>query len=111
MYFSVTKLIVAVGLAVGPAIAFSGDMTWYHAGLGSCGQVNADSDAVVALSTSQPGHCGQMINIHYNGKTAQAKVVDSCPGCASGSIDASPSVFSKLADLDAGRVHVDWSFA
>lgn len=45
-----------------------------------------------------------------NGKTAIAEVVDKCWGCASGSIDVSPTVFSQLEDLSAGRVQVSWDF-
>lgn len=84
---SLTKLIIALSLAVGPAVAFSGDMTYYSPGLGSCGGTNGDNDAVVALSASQSGYCGKSIKIHYSGKTATAKVVDKCPGCGSGSIE------------------------
>ncbi|KAI1119570.1 riboflavine-aldehyde-forming enzyme [Nemania sp. NC0429] len=107
---SLMKLIIALGLAVGPAIAFSGDMTWYYPGLGSCGQTNGNNDAVVALSASQSGYCGKSIRIHYKGKTTTAKVVDKCPGCASGSIDVSPVVFDQLANRDQGRVPVTWEF-
>ncbi|KAI1126205.1 RlpA-like double-psi beta-barrel-protein domain-containing protein-containing protein [Nemania abortiva] len=105
-----TKLIIALGLAVGPTLAFSGDMTYFDPGLGSCGWTNTNNDAIVALSESQPGNCGKNIRIHYNGKTTTAKVVDACPGCGSGSIDVSRSVFGKLADLDKGRVKVTWEF-
>ncbi|KAI0477984.1 RlpA-like double-psi beta-barrel-protein domain-containing protein-containing protein [Xylaria cf. heliscus] len=97
-------------MAVGPAIAFSGDMTYYNPGLGSCGWTNGDGDAVVALSPSKSGNCGKSIRVHYNGKTATAKVVDKCPGCSDQSIDVSPTVFSQLANLDQGRVQVTWEF-
>ncbi|KAJ8122880.1 hypothetical protein O1611_g9729 [Lasiodiplodia mahajangana] len=87
MHFSLAKLAIILGLTAGSAIAFSGDMTYYYPGLGSCGETNGNGDAVVALSESQPGNCNRNIKIHYNGKVATAKVVDACPGCSSGSID------------------------
>jgi len=65
----------------------------------------------VALSPSQyNGNCGKRITIHKDGKTAHAKVVDKCPGCASGAIDVSSSVFKTIADLSVGRTSVSWSF-
>ncbi|KAI0427198.1 riboflavine-aldehyde-forming enzyme [Xylaria sp. FL1042] len=109
---SLTKLVIALSVAIGPALANSGDMTYYNPGLGFCGWTNGDNDAVVALSPGEVnGKCGKMINIHYNGKTASAKVVDKCPGCGAGSIDVSPTVFRALANLDLGRVHVTWEYA
>ncbi|KAI1433161.1 riboflavine-aldehyde-forming enzyme [Xylaria sp. CBS 124048] len=110
--FSLTQIIVALTLAVGPAFAgsaASGDMTYFNPGLGSCGQTNGPNDAIVAMSPADVvGKCGKSIKINYQGKTATAKVVDTCPSCATGSIDVSPSVFSSLAPLDLGRVKVTW---
>ncbi|KAI1338887.1 RlpA-like double-psi beta-barrel-protein domain-containing protein-containing protein [Xylariaceae sp. FL0016] len=118
MLSSPAKIILALGLTLGQAAAkgkhaaFSGDMTFYTPGLGSCGVTNSASDHVVALSTSQiSGNCGKSINIHYNGKTASAKVEDTCAGCKSGDVDVSPAVFDSLADPDQGRVQVTWEFA
>ncbi|CAJ2510437.1 Uu.00g051400.m01.CDS01 [Anthostomella pinea] len=77
--------------------------------LGACGGTNGAGDFIVALSQSQyNGNCGKSIKITYQGKTAVAKVVGLCPGCGSGSIDASPAVFNSLANPDLGRIHVDW---
>ncbi|CAJ2514109.1 Uu.00g022280.m01.CDS01 [Anthostomella pinea] len=91
--------------------AYSGDMTFFTPGLGACGQTNGAGDFIVALSQAQyNGNCGRSIKVTYQGKTAVAKVVDLCPGCGSGSIDASPAVFNSLAYPDLGRVHVDWVF-
>ena len=35
---------------IGLATAYSGDLTYYAAGVGSCGTTSTDNDAVVALS-------------------------------------------------------------
>ncbi|KAI1185559.1 RlpA-like double-psi beta-barrel-protein domain-containing protein-containing protein [Nemania serpens] len=107
---SILKLVITIGLTIGSALAFSGDMTYYNPGLGACGQTNGDGDAVVALSASQSGFCGKSIRIHYKDKSTTAKVVDKCPGCGYGSIDVSSTVFDKLANRDLGRVLVTWEF-
>ncbi|KAI1098315.1 RlpA-like double-psi beta-barrel-protein domain-containing protein-containing protein [Jackrogersella minutella] len=109
--YSVTKAIITLAALAAPSIAFSGDMTYYAPGLGSCGQTNSESDAVVAMSPNQNGNCGKQIIISYGGKTATATVADLCPGCAGDSIDVSPVVFEQLADLAAGRVQVTWQWA
>ncbi|KAI2601882.1 RlpA-like double-psi beta-barrel-protein domain-containing protein-containing protein [Hypoxylon sp. NC1633] len=109
--YSITKIAFALGLFIVPSIAYSGDMTYYSPGLGACGQTNTENDDVVAMSPNQYGHCGKTINIHYDGKTASAKIVDKCPGCTGDGIDVSPKVFKKLADLSKGRVSVTWEYA
>lgn len=95
-------------------------MTYYTPGTGACGDINSESDHVVALSPGQYGSCGnpndcpncdRTVKIHYGGKTATATVKDKCPGCSGDSIDVSPAVFKELASLDKGRVQVTWEFA
>ncbi|XXG99453.1 hypothetical protein Hte_005792 [Hypoxylon texense] len=108
---SITKIIVALGVMVAPVFCHSGDMTYYTPGLGACGETNTESDAVVAMSPAQYGHCGKTIKIHYNGKTGSAKIVDKCPGCGGDGIDVSPKVFKEFADLSVGRVAVTWEYA
>jgi hypothetical protein len=97
-------------------VSGTGDLTYYElsAGLTSCGGSYTDSDAVVALSYPDMNNganpnanplCGQSITITYNGVTATGKVVDSCQGCAQGSIDLSPTLFNQLVGgPGAGRV-------
>jgi expansin (peptidoglycan-binding protein) len=56
--------------------------------------------------------CGQKINIYYNGQVTQATIFDTCPSCAEGSLDLSPSLFQAVAPNGDGRVHgVTWSYA
>ncbi|KAI1455504.1 RlpA-like double-psi beta-barrel-protein domain-containing protein-containing protein [Annulohypoxylon moriforme] len=112
---SVTKIVAALSMTVGYALAFNGDLTYYQPGLGSCGEQSSSSDHIVALApaqfTSDPNACGKTIQITYNGKTTTAKVVDKCMGCSDDSIDVSTAVFTELADLSAGRVQVEWDYA
>ncbi|KAI1087552.1 hypothetical protein F5B19DRAFT_475047 [Rostrohypoxylon terebratum] len=60
---SITEVIIAVGALVAPSLALSGSLTYYTPGLGVCGQTNTASDAVVALSADQDGHCGQTVRL------------------------------------------------
>ncbi|KAJ7489885.1 plant expansin [Mycena galericulata] len=91
--------------------------TFYSTGLGACGGTNSDSDFIVALNQDTFGngypspYCWKMISMTYNGKTTQAQVVDSCPGCPSpGGLDLSPGLFSFFASQDDGVIYGTWSF-
>ncbi|KAI0384922.1 RlpA-like double-psi beta-barrel-protein domain-containing protein-containing protein [Hypomontagnella monticulosa] len=112
---SLTQIIVALSCTLGYAAAFSGDITYYEPGLGSCGETSSDSDRVVALAPAQfasdPQACGKTIQISMNNKTTTAKVVDKCPSCADGSIDVSSTAFQDLAPLTIGRAQIEWDFA
>lgn len=109
---------------------YSGDMTYYQIGLGSCGYDDSGLDLskpVVAISSTfwdsvssltsyginQPAHpfCDQEITIKYNGKTMTGVVRDRCPGCPAKGIDVSEMIFDDLVGgTGAGRVEVEWSF-
>lgn len=56
------------------------------------------------------GPCGSSVSITYNGKTANAIVKDTCPGCAFGDLDMSRSLFNFFAHEDVGRFHMSWVF-
>ncbi|KAI0206082.1 hypothetical protein F4808DRAFT_191460 [Astrocystis sublimbata] len=109
---------------------YSGDITYYALGLGSCGYDDSGVDQtkhIVAISQADwysrgsgtslglnmPNHpwCDQTITITANGKTTTALVHDICPGCESGSIDVSESVFTTLfGGLGGGREAASWQF-
>ncbi|RKP35396.1 hypothetical protein BJ085DRAFT_37375 [Dimargaris cristalligena] len=102
---------------------FRGDGTFYYpaVGLGSCGQLHQDSELVVALNKHQYGEmpnpnmaevCGKQVEIKGPKGTVRATVTDTCPGdeCLHGSLDLSPATFDKIADRNAGRVPIEWSF-
>ncbi|KAI0250951.1 expansin family protein [Lactifluus subvellereus] len=89
--------------------------TWYYPGLGNCGGTNSASDFVVAMPKSlydQNGgrNCGHMVQISYQGKTVEAKMVDSCPSCGPNDLDMSPPTFKSLAPLSVGVITVQWHF-
>ncbi|CAK9784790.1 hypothetical protein CC85DRAFT_285266 [Cutaneotrichosporon oleaginosum] len=92
----------------------TGDATYYAVGLGACGWTNTDSEMVVAMNApdwAAGKHCGQYVQITGPAGTATAKVVDLCPGCASGDLDMSPVLFEAvIGDKGIGRAKMDWSF-
>ncbi|KAG4219979.1 hypothetical protein PC116_g31542 [Phytophthora cactorum] len=113
--YSFTKVIAILSCVLHYAAAFEGDLTYYTPGLGSCGETNSETDAVVALSPSQfttdPQACGKKIQIHLGNATTMATVADKCPACSPGSIDVSPTVFQALAPLTIGRAQIEWDYA
>ncbi|TQB70766.1 hypothetical protein MPDQ_008113 [Monascus purpureus] len=54
--------------------------------------------------------CGLKIRIRRDGESVDVKVVDRCPGCKETDLDVSRAVFKDLADLDLGRVTVEWAW-
>ncbi|KAF8319320.1 hypothetical protein DL93DRAFT_2074921 [Clavulina sp. PMI_390] len=93
--------------------------TWYDLGLTACGQTYTNADYVVALSQSTFGYdypssyCNRPITISYGGKTANAKIVDSCVACSdhgSWCLDLSLDLFAYFGSTDLGVIAVDWSF-
>lgn len=103
------------------SVVYNGVATFYSVSNDNCGTTSSDSDYVcaisqqmyntVASSDSISEYCGHLINITYNGKTIQVKVVDSCESCDSTHLDLSPSAFSALADQDLGVIDIQWEWA
>ncbi|SAL99989.1 hypothetical protein [Absidia glauca] len=98
---------------------FSGDGTYYNAGLGSCGVVSHDNQLIVALNAPQMMNganpnvnkrCGTSIRVNGPKGSVTVKIVDTCPACRYGSLDLSPSAFEHIADLAKGRVPITWNF-
>ncbi|GAA5862270.1 hypothetical protein JCM3774_004843 [Rhodotorula dairenensis] len=95
---------------------YNGRATFFDPGLGACGGYSSAGDFMVAMNQAQYGDlgavsswCFQTITISYGGKTAQAKVMDACPGCPYGGLDMSPSLFNYFSNPDAGVIYVSWS--
>jgi len=85
--------------------------TLYDAGLGACGQVNSNSDFIVALNHLQfdsGGYCFKTITINYQGKSAQAQIVDRCEICPYGGLDLSRGLFSFFGSQGTGIIFGSW---
>lgn len=102
------------------AIAFTGEMTYYAPGLGSCGATSTESDLVVAISASKMNSGGNPSNnplcfthitiTNPEGISQDATIVDTCMGCAEDDIDVSPTVFQAFGSLDEGRIPgIQWT--
>ncbi|KAF5387110.1 hypothetical protein D9615_001860 [Tricholomella constricta] len=96
---------------------FSGSRwSFYDVGLGACGKHNVESDFIVALNSAQYGggypgpQCFKTITMTFNGKTAQATIMDECPGCPYGGLDLSRSLFRYFAAESVGIIHGEWHF-
>ncbi|PBK96931.1 hypothetical protein ARMGADRAFT_1027840 [Armillaria gallica] len=89
---------------------------YYQYGVaGSCGTVHSDSDKIVAVSAivMNSALCGKTITLTNtkNGKTVNAVIADTCPGCGDGgaSIDCSTGTFDALADESDGTFPVTFT--
>lgn len=101
---------------------YSGDLTYYDPGLGSCGYTSTESEHICAVSHvlfdaastgSNPNDnplCGLKIRIRRDGQSVDVKVVDRCVGCAETDLDVTESVFEKVANLVQGRVKMEWAW-
>ena len=104
------------------AWSYTGDMTWGHGGIGSCGRHYTNSCTVVRVAESMMSNvngtnlhdnplCGINITIKYQNHQFNATVLDTCKSCLYADINVTPGLFSRMSDLATGRVHgVDWWF-
>ncbi|PIL26359.1 hypothetical protein GSI_12115 [Ganoderma sinense ZZ0214-1] len=126
MRFAVAALaaLSAASAAVATTAMTGGDATFYAPGLGSCGHFNTETDFIVAVdiatiqsfpgATANPNAnpmCGRQMKVtSADGKSVTVTVADTCPGCAPGSVDLTPTAFQQLAPLSVGRLHgVSWT--
>ncbi|KAF7728228.1 hypothetical protein EC973_006509 [Apophysomyces ossiformis] len=102
------------GLPLQRRTTFSGHGTYYYnVGLGSCGTANQDNLNVAALSPDlmkSGEYCGKSIKVTSNGKSVMATVADTCDSCGKTDVDLSVAAFRQIANLDLGRVPVQWKF-
>ncbi|ORY41841.1 hypothetical protein BCR33DRAFT_767239 [Rhizoclosmatium globosum] len=57
------------------------------------------------------GICGNTVCVTNGVKSVQGVIADRCAGCAYGSIDVTPPIFTTFADTGAGRLHgISWYF-
>lgn len=91
----------------------SGIATYYAAtGEGSCSYGATPDDLnVTAMNTPQyagSAACGTCLQVTGPRGSVVVRVVDRCPGCASGHLDLSREAFARIAAPEAGRVSIQW---
>ncbi|CEP19647.1 hypothetical protein [Parasitella parasitica] len=104
-------------------LSILGTATYYDvaAGVGSCGEMNSNDDMVVAVNHGQMKNganpnknpqCNKKVKIvGKTGKTVQARIVDTCPGCDHGCLDMSSALFKKVCGkLELGVCQIKWNF-
>ncbi|EXJ79147.1 hypothetical protein A1O3_08648 [Capronia epimyces CBS 606.96] len=101
---------------------YTGDLTYYEPALGACGVTSTNKDKIVAIShivfdTASTGSdpnsnplCGKKIRARLDNKSVDLTVVDRCTGCQPKDIDVTVNTFATLADVDLGRVLVEWNW-
>jgi hypothetical protein len=101
---------------------YTGDLTYYAPGLGACGVTSSNSDKIVAISHivfdavsvgSDPNAnplCGKKLRATKDNKSVDLTVVDRCTGCQPKDLDVTIDTFADLADVDLGRVLVEWNW-
>ena len=97
---------------------YTGEITYYDPGMGSCGVSSGPNDMIVAVAHGIMANganpnanplCGKTVTIDYNGKQTTATIVDTCPGCSGNDLDMSPALFKAVAPSGDGRVgNVNW---
>jgi len=92
----------------------SGEGTYYDAtGAGACGFEASPNDLMVAAINkpdwAMSAWCGGCVEVTGPSGTVTVRIVDQCPGCASGDLDLSREAFAKISPLAAGRVAITWT--
>jgi expansin (peptidoglycan-binding protein) len=90
-----------------------GVATYYDAtGAGACSFDPSPNDLdVTAMNEHEwatSAVCGECIAVTGPNGKVTVRVVDECPGCATGQLDLSKQAFASIAALSAGRVNIDW---
>lgn len=93
----------------------AGEATFYAAdGSGACSFAPSPGDLRVAALNlpdwAGSAHCGACARVVGPLGELTVRIVDQCPGCASGDLDLSQSAFAAVADPLDGRVEMTWTF-
>ncbi|KAH8113676.1 hypothetical protein DFH11DRAFT_1510138, partial [Phellopilus nigrolimitatus] len=63
------------------------------------------------FGSGYPGpNCFKQISITANGKTANAQIVDKCPGCPYGGLDLTEGLFEYFAPTSVGVLTGSWNY-
>lgn len=92
---------------------YEGEATYYYAtGAGACSFDPSPDDLMVAAMNGaqydNAAWCGAYVHVSGPKGTVTVRIVDLCPGCASGDLDLSVEAFGEIAELAQGRVPITW---
>lgn len=107
------------------ASAIAGTATYYTVYVPSACYGFQDQGVLVAAANralyNNGAACGNFYNVRCTGRTnlgvlqpckggvVRVKIVDLCPGCVDNQLDLSQEAFSTIADLNAGRILIDYT--
>jgi len=90
----------------------TGEATYYDAdGSGNCSFDPGGDLMVAAMNASdydRAAWCGGCVEVDGPAGTVVVRIVDQCPGCASGDLDLSREAFAGIAAIAQGRVPITW---
>jgi expansin (peptidoglycan-binding protein) len=94
-----------------------GEATYYTfaSGDGACMFGPSSEDPLMIGAMNQTDYaaaavCGACVRLTGPNATIDIRVVDLCPECPQGNIDLSPQAFGAIAEMDLGRVPINWSY-
>ncbi|KAF5020131.1 hypothetical protein F66182_7842 [Fusarium sp. NRRL 66182] len=112
LFMILLALPLALAAPLNPRTA--GEITYYHPGLGACGDNHGDGDMVAAVSAAifdADRPCGKTVKVKGDAGETTVTVVDRCADCPEFDIDLSPTAFKKaVGALSVGRGKGSWSF-
>ncbi|XP_021755346.1 EG45-like domain containing protein [Chenopodium quinoa] len=100
------------------AYCIAGTATYYTVYKPSSCYGNEDQGTMIAAVSSDifqnKQACGHMYRVtctgaNCRGGSVTVKVVDLCPGCSANGFDLSQEAFSAIADINAGRISIDYT--
>jgi expansin len=92
-----------------------GEGTYYAAdGSGNCSFDAAPGDVLVgamnAIDYADSASCGTCIALQGPKGSIRVRIVDQCPECKKGDVDLHPGAFDQIAEHQAGRVPISWTY-
>ncbi|XP_073158446.1 EG45-like domain containing protein [Henckelia pumila] len=118
-------LAIVIASLISVASAVAGTATYYTEYLPSACYGNQGQGTMIAAANrglySNGAACGKYYKVRCTGPTNEGvpqpcrngeitvKIVDLCPGCGTNQLDLSQQAFSKIANPDAGRIHIEYN--
>lgn len=111
-------LLAIIASCASVAYCTAGTATYYTVYTPSSCYGYQDQGTMIAAVSSDifqnKAACGSMYRVtctgaNCRGGSVTVKVVDLCPGCSANGFDLSQEAFSAIADINAGRISIDYT--